>query len=410
MRQAPDPFRLLLYLEWLLLGIATLAVVLPIPPSLDPQFHVPSFLCMVGFGLMGLRLSKVQTVIQKAIFTGVEVVLISLPFILIQQNHSVPFLTTILVIRGCQMFKLPGQLTVLGLGLGVSILSLVQEPSFTNILSVMKQATENKALVSDRTILMLKFNMGLSFGLTLAAVFLLVNSILTERQNRQELIVAHEKLHQYALRIEDQATLQERNRIAREIHDSLGHTLTAQSIQLENALLFCPAEAEKTQSFLMQSKLLCTNALREVRQSVSTLRSNPLQGRSLAQILAETIQDFRQATDITLESVIDLPQSLSTEINIVIYRIIQEALTNIYKHSSANQVKIEVYKNTDEMIVRIQDNGKGFNPEQNTTGFGLQGIRERVISWGGHFHVGSQPGHGCHITAHLPMSRLILAG
>lgn len=71
-----------------------------------------------------------------------------------------------------------------------------------------------------------------------------------------------------------------RNRIAREIHDSLGHALTAQSIQLENALLFCPATAQKTQAFLTEAKQLGTEALKDVRQSVSTLRHNPLHERS----------------------------------------------------------------------------------------------------------------------------------
>jgi signal transduction histidine kinase len=403
-----DSFRLLLYLEWLLLSVVALSFILPLPPSLETQFHISSFVCTIGFGLMGLRLNQMQTTVQKVIFTVIEFILILLPFGFNQQYRVIPFLTIILVIRGCQMFRRSGQAIILFLGFGVSVLSLNQEPSFANILQILKQATGNAALVSDRTILMLKFNMGLSFGLSLTAVFLLVNSILTERQNRQDLVIANEKLRQYALRIEDQATLQERNRIAREIHDALGHTLTAQSIQLENALLFCPPDAEKTQSFLLQSKQLCTHALREVRQSVSTLRSNPLRGRSLEQTLTQVIQDFRQTTNMTVESTIELSQPLSSDVNTVIYRIVQEALTNIYKHSSADLVKIQVCEDHHEITVSIQDNGKGFRPDQNTTGFGLQGIRERTLSLGGKFSIDSEPHNGCQITAHLPISRLAL--
>jgi signal transduction histidine kinase len=404
----PDSFRLLLYLEWLLLIVVALSFFLPLPPILETRFHLSGFVCAMGFGFMGLGISRLRTKIQKVIFTLIEFILILLPFTFTQQYRIMPFLTIILVIRGCQMFRRSGQLTILFLGYGIAVLSLVREPSFNNILQVLKQATGNAALVSDRTILMLKFNMGLSFGLSLTAVFLLVNSILIERQKHQELVVANEKLHQYARRIEDQATLQERNRIAREIHDALGHTLTAQSIQLENALLFCPPEAEKTQSFLLQSKQLCTHALREVRQSVSTLRSNPLQGRSLEKTLTQTLHDFRQTTNIALEFAIDLPPSLSSDVSTVIYRIVQEALTNIYKHSSADRVKIEIYGYPDEVIVAVQDNGKGFHPDQNTTGFGLQGIRERTRSLGGTFSIDSQPHQGCRITAHLPIARIAL--
>jgi signal transduction histidine kinase len=409
MKQPSDSFRLLLYLEWLLLCLATLSTVLPIPPSPNPEFHLPSFLCTVSLGIMSLKLSKLKSLSQKILFTATEFVLILLPLLLVQQNRSIPFLTVVLVIRGCQMFQLPGQLSVLGLGYGMSILSLVQNPNTESILKVLKQAAKSEALVSERTILMLKFNMGLSFGLTLTAVFLLVNSVLTERQNREELTIAHEKLHSYALRIEDQATLQERNRIAREIHDSLGHTLTAQSIQLENAILFCPTEADKTKDFLMRSKQLCTNALREVRQSVSTLRSHPLQRRSLEKSLAETIHNFRQGNNIIVDSIVDVPQALPPEMNTVVYRIVQEALTNVCKHSAANWVRVEIWEKEDEMIVSIKDNGQGFNPAQNTTGFGLQGLKERVISWGGQFRLVSQSGHGCQVMARLPISQPALA-
>lgn len=115
------------------------------------------------------------------------------------------------------------------------------------------------------TILTLNINTVITFGLTLLFILLLVNALLAERQSHEKLLLANEQLRHYALRIEDQATLQKRNRIVREIHDSLGHALTAQSIQLENALLFLPRNAEKTESFLQESQRLGARALQEVR-------------------------------------------------------------------------------------------------------------------------------------------------
>ena len=254
--------------------------------------------------------------------------------------------------------------------------------------------------------LSLKLNTTLLFGLVLLFVLLLVNALLAERQSREKLAIAHQQLHQYALRIEDQATLQERNRIAREIHDALGHSLTAQSIQLENALVFLPLNLEKSRTFLQEARQLNANALREVRQSVATLRSNPIQGQSLESALNLLFADFQRHTGIIPDYAINLTQPLSTEVSTTIYRIVQEALTNISKHGEATQIKIDLHSAIDELHLRVEDNGKGFNPSQNTTGFGLQGMRERTLMLGGKFNVVSTPGSGCLITAIFALLRL----
>ena len=159
---------------------------------------------------------------------------------------------------------------------------------------------------------------------------LLINALIAERQSREQLEIAHdklamahEKLSYYALRIEDQATLQERNRIARKIHDGLGHTLAAQTIQLNNALLFWKSDDEKALEFLKQAKQLGSEALLEIRKSVSVLRSNPLQGLSLESAIDKLLQDFPRMTAIEVSNSIRLPVLLSQEINTTLYRIVQ---------------------------------------------------------------------------------------
>ena len=243
--------------------------------------------------------------------------------------------------------------------------------------------------------------------MVLTFVSMLVNALLSEYQSRQKLAIAHEKLQQYALQIEDKAALQERNRIAREIHDSLGHALTAQSIQLENALLFCQSNPEKTQVFLLQAKHLATMALKEIRQSVATLRSNPLQGRSLKDAINSLIQDAQSRINIVPDYSISLTYPLSTEIDTAIYRIIQEALTNICKHSDATQVKLQLRTVSERLYLLIEDNGKGFDPEQNTTGFGLQSMRERTAALRGKFNIYSAIALGCRITVDIPIPKLL---
>jgi signal transduction histidine kinase len=254
-------------------------------------------------------------------------------------------------------------------------------------------------------VLHLTLNSTLLFGLVLVFVLLLVNALLSERQSRQKLALANDKLRQYALRIEDQATLQERNRIAREIHDSLGHSLTAQSIQLENASMFLPSNIDKAQAFLKEAKRLGSNALREVRQSVAVLRYDPLQGQSLEQAIASLVKDFHRTTGIVPNCRICLSSPLLSDVSIAIYRIVQEALTNIHKHSGATQVIVHLQTKLATVYLLVEDNGRGFKPEQNTTGFGLQGMRERTLALGGQFEIDSAQEVGCRITASFPLAK-----
>jgi signal transduction histidine kinase len=105
---------------------------------------------------------------------------------------------------------------------------------------------------------------------------------------------------------------------------------------------------------------------------------------------------------------IQVSQPIPAEISTALYRIIQESLTNIYKHSAATQVSIHLRESPEAIQLQINDNGQGFNPERNTTGFGLQGMRERTAALGGQFFLVSQPGKGCRITVSIPLPRLPL--
>lgn len=394
-------FRLLLYLEWMLLGITLL---LQLRPSRHSFETAPLFLSvpiLIGFGLMGLRLPSRPTWL-KVLYTGLEFVLLYLTFRLDPRTGFFPLLGLVIVIRSCLIFAQPGRLLVSGLVYLVFL--LIQ---FLGLPAPRPRPGPMAESVAS-IILTLKLTTAITFGLTLWFILLLVNALLSERQSREKLLLAYDQLRQYALRIEDQATLQERNRIAREIHDALGHTLTAQSIQLENALLFLPAEAQKSASFLQEARQLGSRALQEVRRSIATLRSNPLQGQSLETAIATAITQLEQTTGIQPQCKITLADPLPTEISTALYRIIQEALTNIYKHSGATAMGLELKTDRHQVQLQIQDNGQGFDPEGNTTGFGLQGMRERTLALGGDFQLFSQPGQGCQLLISMPLPKLAL--
>ncbi len=391
-------FRLLLHLEWLLLATAVLMEII--------QPFESSWSLLVGVGaiaalsLMGFRLPS--GIGAKLLYTALEFCLILLPATQSSLSPRSDFvLCLVLVMRSCLIFKQLGQLVVLGLSVVCYGTLLLSRPIVYEKL---------KAAVWDW-----RLSNVLLFSLTLVFALLLINALLAERESREKLEIAHQQLEtthaqlrQYALRIQDQATLQERNRIAREIHDGLGHTLTAQTIQINNALLFWQSNNDKALTFLKQAKQLGAEALLEIRRSLTILHSNPLQGQSLKSAIQKLLTDFEQTTGIEPSCKIELPLSLSTEVETTFYRIVQESLTNIYKHAQATAVTVELLYHAGIIYLSIEDNGKGFNPTQNTTGFGLQGMRERTAAVGGQFHLHSLPRDGCRISVSLPLSKLLL--
>jgi len=397
--------RLLLYLEWLLLGMSLLAgfLIPPIYPSQPSPWL--TVLSIVAFGVMGLRLPT-RSFSHKVMYTAVELGIVLLPAFTNSHLRFAPLLGLIAVIRSCQMFNLQGRLIVASL-VYVSYLYIVFLRSRTTVLFRMHVGEGRpfpEQIATNTANLLL--NNAISFALTLTFVLLLVNAVLSERRSRQELAIAHEQLRQYALRIENQATLQERNRIAREIHDSLGHSLTALNLQLETAVKLWQSHPAKAQIFLAQAKTLGSQALQEVRQSVSAMRSNPLQGLSLERAIATLALGFHRSTGILPTYQIQLSHPIPTDVSTAIYRIVQEALTNISKYASATEVKIKLSATTTNLQLIVQDNGRGFNLDQNSTGFGLQSMRDRTLALGGNFNINSAPAQGCTITATIPLPRL----
>lgn len=389
------PFRFLLYLEWILLAIAVLTAMLPSP---SPRFanRVPE-LAIFGltiFGLMGLRLPTNNNIV-KILYTAIEILLLLLTGTYGGRTARLfPFLYIILVTRSCLIFQQLGRLVVTCLSFILFLLTLnYRSPKFP----LPPQAQERFWFFTLSLVLL--------FGLSLVFVLLLMNTALSERQSREKLAIANEKLRQYALKIQNQATLEERNRIAREIHDSLGHSLTALNLQLETAVKLFPSNPTKAQTFLARAKELGSKALQDVRQSVSTMRNHPLQEQSLEQAIGILAEDFHRSNGVLPIYQINLDYPLPTEVSTAIYRIIQESLTNISKYATASVVKLELTMTAETLRLIVQDNGRGFDVQQNTTGFGLQSMRDRTLGLGGELKINSAHGCGCEIIVDIPLSR-----
>lgn len=391
------PFPFLLYLEWILLAIPAGIELLPrglliLPPS-SPLIIL---LGMILFTAMGLYLPSDRTV-NKVLYTSLELALIL--FLTLAGNLRLyPLVFIPIVLRACLIFKLPGQF-------GVSAITLVLF-TYVSIIRIQQVASQPVEVVESRLGFVI-LTISLLFAITITFLILLLRSLLSEHQSREQLAQANAQLREYALQIESLATLQERNRIAREIHDSLGHSLTALNIQLEGALKLWQAKPEQAQSFLQEAKALGSTALQDVRHSVSTLRSDPLRGESLPDAIRSLIHNFESVANLTPALCLqpDPFPALSFEIRSSIYRIVQESLTNIFKYAEASQVQIQLQATSEQLHLRIEDNGKGFHSNSNTTGYGLQGMRERVLALGGSFHLDTQPGAGCRIQVQIPLSK-----
>jgi signal transduction histidine kinase len=208
-----------------------------------------------------------------------------------------------------------------------------------------------------------------------------------------ELQAANQKLREYAAQVEELATAKERNRLAREIHDSLGHYLTVINVQLEAAQLLVAGDPERATAALRKAQSLAQEGLADVRRSVAALRAGPTGSRPLPEAVAELAEESRAAGIITNLDVRGAPRSLPPQAELTLYRAAQEALTNVRKHARASRADLTLdYGSGDRVRLVVQDNGVG--AAEPNGGFGLLGLRERVQLVGGSVLVHSAPGEG----------------
>jgi two-component system, NarL family, sensor kinase len=211
--------------------------------------------------------------------------------------------------------------------------------------------------------------------------------------------VAVERARLHARRLESAQT-EERNRLAREIHDTIAQDLSAIAFQLEaaEALLAQQKDPERVRKSVSTALDLTRKGLEEARRSVLDLRAAPLEGRTLPAALAALAAETSTVTFESSPTSVPLPPA----VEVGLYRIAQEAIQNALRHAAAAHVELRLEISTESVRLIVQDDGKGF-PEGASSGrFGLVGMRERARLLGGSFQVESSPGAGTRITAEVP--------
>ena len=253
----------------------------------------------------------------------------------------------------------------------------------------------------------------LGFALTLspAILFVVVFSrvVLSEQQARRdaeslaaELEEANRQLAEYSTQVDELARTKERNRLAREIHDNLGHYLTVVNVQIRAAQVIMDDDPQKAQEALGKAQRLTQDGLDAVRQSVAALRESPLGGLSLVGAI-ELLAEETESSGIVVRTVIrGQVVDLNPKEELTLYRAVQEGLTNVRKHALASRVDLTLdFSDETQVVLTIADNGTGAVSGA-VTGYGLLGIQERVELLGGQMEVNSPPGKGFVLSLVLP--------
>jgi signal transduction histidine kinase len=219
---------------------------------------------------------------------------------------------------------------------------------------------------------------------------------------------ANRQLREYAAQAEELATVHERNRLAREIHDGLGHYLTGINMQIQAGRAVLDVDRAVALDALDQAQALAQEGLTEVRRSVAALRASPLDNQSLPQAIGSLVNECRTAGIATAFTVRGESRDLPPQVELTLYRAAQEGMTNMRKYAQASSAEVELdYREKGQIYLAVRDSGVG--TDDPSGGYGLVGVRERVHLLGGQVHIETAPGEGFSLQVQVPAELSSLA-
>lgn len=221
------------------------------------------------------------------------------------------------------------------------------------------------------------------------------------REQQAALQQANANLRHYASTLEQLTVSRERNRLARELHDTLAHTLTALSVTLETAKAYFDIDTNKTRELLDKSLEATRSGIDETRRALKSLRSSSLEDMGLGLSIERLAQSAASRFNLDLELDLQHPMpSLSPDVEQTIYRIAQESIENVSHHAQARKLCIRLSHNGQGTTLTIEDDGSGFDPNAkiSTGHFGLVGMKERAELAGGKLTIESEKGRGTKVV------------
>jgi len=226
----------------------------------------------------------------------------------------------------------------------------------------------------------------------------------------REITTSREQLRSLAQRLQS-IREEEKERIARAVHDELGQQLTA--IQMELNCLEEEIEPGNKKKQLQESvhsmSHLIDNTIQSVQRISTELRPQILDVFGLGEAILWQTQDYQSKTGIHFDSTgVDNEIPLDQDRSITLFRVFQEALTNIFRHAKASKITIQLFQKNNLAVLKVSDNGIGIPADKikNPKSLGLLGIRERLLAWNGTVDIESQPGKGTTVTVHIPLGDL----
>ncbi len=234
----------------------------------------------------------------------------------------------------------------------------------------------------------------------------LVVSILAdrERQRLKELAAAHIRLRRHAATVEQLAISRERNRLARDLHDTLAHSFAALTVQLEALKTLLDHDPSAARQAIDEAISLARDGLQESRQAIQALRTDRVASLGLVGALRGELQELGARTGLHTSLDLEGPEpELTEEEAQALFRIVQEALTNVERHAQAQTVRVRLRTDIEALRLTVQDDGQGFDPHHVAPGhYGLAGMRERAELIGAQLEIQSRIGQGTVVRVLLP--------
>ena len=373
------------WVEWVVLAHCILSNLLSFELNTLPYKYAWLAVLIVCTGVLSLTLPTYKPLWQRRTYIAIEFLILLIAGY--QLNRSVLF--ELFIIKACLL--LPYREVILStlVAVGVVLLQFVWRIPFA-IEEVRSRGVE--PYLNPQ-----KMFFEAAMEVIAVSVFVVLLGFIFAAEQR-----SRRRAEILALEVEALATKLERSRIARDIHDSLGHSLTTLDVQLALAERYSHLETgkEKLQQALKHSQQLAAQCLAEARQSLQTIRNSNFDLEAAIQTLSEQVHpSFSLRIQVKLPP---LPQQLSYQL----YLMAKEGLTNVQKHAQASLVTLSIVAVAAQITMIILDDGCGFEVDKPVVGYGLQGIRERLQLLGGKMTISSDS-HGTRLHVSVPMKSSI---
>lgn len=374
---SPAICRLLRYVEWVLVAIVALN------SAVNGETNAwLGMLFLVAFALLSLVLPIHRPLWQRR---GYIVLGISLVIIAYSLGIDFNIFLYLYIAKSCFLFDWRSVIIT------VIVTAIISTPIYIEALPKILQnfpfqLTDNSSEVQKYAVNYLgNYFAGNTFAILFSSM------VIAEQKSRK-------RAEALAQQVESLGIALERTRIARDIHDSLGHTLTNLQVQLAVAQEFRQHNLDQAFRAIDLAKGLADQCIQDVSQSLSTMRQSNL---NLNQSLNSLMEQVKQNQAWQIQWQMNLPD-LPLPMSYHLYCIVKEGLINIQKHAQASRVYIRGEQTSKGIVLEIDDNGQGFNPQMPKSGFGLKGIEERVQSLNGRLEIYSQPNQGTQIQIVIP--------